>query len=56
MNHSLHNRLLPAAFFFIVAAGCFGSAAAAEDKPRVIVMTDISNEPDDEESLVRFLV
>jgi len=26
------------------------------DKPRVIVLTDISNEPDDEESLVRFLV
>jgi hypothetical protein len=25
-------------------------------KPRVIVLTDISNEPDDEESLVRFLV
>jgi len=30
-----------------------GTAAA---KPRVIVLTDISNEPDDEESLVRFLV
>jgi len=27
-----------------------------EEKPRVIVLTDISNEPDDEESLVRFLV
>ncbi len=25
-------------------------------RPRVIVLTDISNEPDDEESLVRFLV
>lgn len=30
--------------------------AAAEAKPRVIVLTDISNEPDDEESLVRYLV
>jgi hypothetical protein len=29
---------------------------AAAEKPRVIVLTDISNEPDDEESLVRFLV
>jgi hypothetical protein len=29
---------------------------AAETKPRVLVRTDISNEPDDEESLVRFLV
>jgi len=35
----------------------FGTVAAlAQDKPRVIVLTDISNEPDDEESLVRFLV
>jgi len=41
-----------------------GIAAAAEsgvefipvEKQRVIVLTDISNEPDDEESLVRFLV
>lgn len=29
---------------------------AAESKPRVLVLTDISNEPDDEESLVRFLL
>ena len=28
----------------------------AEEKPRVIVLTDISNEPDDEESMVRYLV
>lgn len=26
------------------------------EKPRIIVLTDISNEPDDEESMVRFLV
>lgn len=26
------------------------------DKPRVIVLTDITNEPDDEQSMVRFLV
>jgi hypothetical protein len=31
-------------------------AAPAQEKPRVVVLTDISNEPDDEESLVRFLV
>jgi hypothetical protein len=30
--------------------------APAQEKPRVLVLTDISNEPDDEESLVRFLV
>jgi hypothetical protein len=35
-----------------------GSAAAAlpEGRPRLCVLTDISNEPDDEESLVRLLV
>jgi len=26
------------------------------DKPRVIVLTDITNEPDDEQSMVRFLI
>lgn len=37
------------------AASLF-SAPAQSDKPRVFVLTDISNEPDDEESMVRFLV
>jgi hypothetical protein len=40
-------------FSLIVA---LAGAALAQDKPRVLVLTDISNEPDDEESLVRFLV
>jgi len=31
-------------------------ALSAQEKPRVLVLTDISNEPDDEESLVRYLV
>ncbi len=31
-------------------------AAAAPDKPRVIVLSDIGNEPDDQMSLVRFLL
>lgn len=31
-------------------------ALLAQEKPRVFVFTDISNEPDDEESLVRYLV
>jgi hypothetical protein len=41
---------------------CRGGEAAQKvifeqlDKPRVIVLTDITNEPDDEESMVRFLV
>jgi hypothetical protein len=55
-------RLLTALW---LAIGWSGGAAVAADpsaeflpveKPRVIVLTDISNEPDDEESLVRFLV
>jgi hypothetical protein len=33
-----------------------GARLAAETKPRVVVLTDIENEPDDAESLVRFLV
>jgi hypothetical protein len=44
--------------------GVFANQSVAEqevvfehlDKPRVIVLTDITNEPDDEESMVRFLV
>ncbi|HYO24418.1 MAG TPA: nucleoside hydrolase-like domain-containing protein [Lacipirellulaceae bacterium] len=31
-------------------------APAAPERPRILVLTDVSNEPDDEESLVRFLV
>ena len=38
----------------ILGLGC--ALAPAMEKPRVLVLTDISNEPDDEESLVRFLV
>jgi hypothetical protein len=30
-------------------------SAVAQDKPRVIVLTDIENEPDDAQSMVRFL-
>lgn len=32
------------------------TTTTAPDKPRVVVTTDVSNEPDDEESLVRYLV
>jgi len=39
---------------FLISDGILDSQA--EQKPCVIVLTDISNEPDDEESLVRFLV
>src|SRR5688572_11999597 len=54
--HSFHPmkllKLLLAAVLFT-----YGTAAAnSADKPRHLVLTDLSNEPDDEESLVRFLV
>lgn len=43
-----------------VVACSFGSVALAQnaprEKPRVIILTDIENEPDDAQSLVRFLV
>lgn len=51
--------LRPSLLFLLVATAAFlGTTAfsAASDKARVFVLTDISNEPDDEESLVRFLV
>ena len=49
---SVFGSLLLMTFIQIV----FSSPAYSAEKPRVIVLTDISNEPDDEESLVRYLV
>ncbi|HEX2853102.1 MAG TPA: DUF1593 domain-containing protein [Opitutaceae bacterium] len=49
--------LLSAAFLLLSVVHCHGQIApATAEKPRVLVLTDIANEPDDEESLVRFLV
>jgi hypothetical protein len=39
-----------------IADGPFAPKPAAETRPRLLVLTDVSNEPDDEESLVRLLV
>lgn len=44
------------ALLVTVSAGAAETARETAAKPRIIVLTDISNEPDDEESLVRFLV
>ena len=44
------------ALFIAGLLACDSGLCAQVDKPRVFVLTDISNEPDDEESLVRFLV
>ena len=46
----------PVRLGLIVLVLAVGAAVCPADKPRVIVLTDISNEPDDEQSLVRFLV
>ena len=40
----------------LAALGFASQACARNPRPRVIALTDITNEPDDEESLVRFLV
>ena len=51
----LRSRLRSVALFAAIGLGCAASVQAA-DKPRVMVLTDIENEPDDAMSLVRFLV
>lgn len=54
---------LGAVFIILLRGGLILAESAAGDvrfetspKPRVVVLTDITNEPDDEESMVRFLV
>ncbi len=49
-------RLLLLVVPVLVFAGLRASPPSEEVAPRVVVLTDISNEPDDEQSLVRFLV
>ena len=46
----------PAVLCFAVLLMSFGATVGAADKPRVVVLTDIENEPDDAMSMVRFLV
>jgi hypothetical protein len=41
---------------FIIIFCCINTFVHSQEKQRVIVLTDINNETDDEESLVRFLV
>ena len=43
-------------FFVLASTHAETSSAASYTKPRIIVTTDITNEPDDQESLVRLLV
>jgi len=55
------SHLIPSLLTLLILAGAPSLSAAdtrwlPDPKPRVFVLTDISNEPDDEESMVRFLV
>jgi hypothetical protein len=43
-------------FFLVLAVTLLGGVTLAAEKPRVFVLTDIENEPDDAMSMVRFLV
>jgi len=49
-------RLLAGLALITVTVGFVAHGWAAETKPRVLVLTDIENEPDDTMSMVRFLV
>ena len=49
-------KLRAFAFLFLVLASGLGFGLSAAERPRVFVLTDIDNEPDDAMSMVRFLV
>ena len=53
MKHRFRLALLAALTVGLVNVGALAAETARQ---RVLVLTDISNEPDDEESMVRFLV
>ena len=42
--------------FFFISLMPLHSSASREEKPRVLILTDIENEPDDAQSLVRYLL
>jgi hypothetical protein len=52
--HFVNYKKSLTAIIFFISLGFYANAIAQE-KPRVIVLTDIENEPDDAMSLVRFL-
>ena len=54
LNHAMKSRSLCLLFAFAVFG--LGSSFSAAEKLRVLVLTDIENEPDDAMSMVRFLV
>ena len=52
---AMMNDVGPRSFVAILFALFLTAGSQAQDKHRVVILTDISNEPDDQESLVRFL-
>ena len=51
MKHLLHNLLL----LLLVICFAMNGSFALEPKTRILILTDIENEPDDAQSMVRFL-
>jgi hypothetical protein len=51
----VYSRLFPRFLFILMVAALYLPPVAAAEKPRVCVLTDIENEPDDAMSMVRFL-
>src|SRR3954464_9021624 len=49
-------RLLGLIALIVYSLPALAADAPPPERPRILILTDISNEPDDEESLVRFLV
>jgi len=55
MDHSKGKSMILMTAVLIAMALCLSNPVAAAEKPRVFVLTDIENEPDDAMSMVRFL-
>lgn len=55
-SFSKRSGKLQKSMFFIAMIMLFTCSAVATEKPRIFVLTDIENEPDDAMSMVRFLV
>ena len=51
----MRNFFVLVVVLFIFGATLFGQELFKHEKKRVVILTDISNEPDDTQSLIRFL-
>ena len=49
-------RLRPLALLTLLALAAAVGRAAERDRPRLLVLTDIGGDPDDQQSLVRLMV